>query len=218
MAYHDGPPGMLLDLIPPSPDGVDVVYDHPYVRAGDNLYAYTDNNPIRRTDPSGLDWLDDITESRFYKWLYTGDPNIGNEAYWTCCEPAGEYFTCHINCMMDLNKQLATIATGAVGGGVNAKDVLPFPKWLAKHLGFKVSGESWFTSLARLKSTHPEKFCIPREDRKVWRDLANQIKSRPGHPGTQVREIVKRGVKGGVAAVAVLELLMALYCMDQCDG
>jgi|GEM_PF-7016149 len=183
-----------------------------------NLYGYAGNNPLVRTDPSGLDWLDDITNNRFYKWLYAGDANISEFECRKCCAPAGAYVTCHISCLTAVNKQLATLAAGAAAGGINARDVLPFPKWLATQLGFRVSGSAWFTSLARLKSTHPEKFCIPQADREVWKQLANQIKSRPGFPGTQVREIVARGARGGAAAVAVLELLISLYCMDKCSG
>ena len=203
-------------------DGVDVLSDNNLFGIQLDsmrrpLMVYTSNNPVNRVDPSGLDWLDDITNNRFYKWLYAGDADIDDRAFRACCEAAGDYVTCHINCMTDVNKQLVALAGMSGAAAANARDVLPFPKWLARFLKFRVSGKNPWTSIARLKSTSPQRFCIPRADRKVWRDLANQIKGRPGFPGTQVREILRRGARGGIAAAAVLELLMAIYCMEKCD-
>jgi hypothetical protein len=50
---YDGPPGLMLDLVPPSPDGVDLEWIHPYTDA--QPYVYARNNPLNATDPSGLD-------------------------------------------------------------------------------------------------------------------------------------------------------------------
>ncbi len=50
---YTGPPGMMLDLVQPSPGGVNVEYMHPYTDA--NLYRYSSNNPTSRVDPSGLE-------------------------------------------------------------------------------------------------------------------------------------------------------------------
>ena len=62
---YDGPPGMMLDLVGPSPNGVDLKWSHPYSDAqpyrnpsryrSSNLYTYVDNSPIRYVDPSGLE-------------------------------------------------------------------------------------------------------------------------------------------------------------------
>ena len=49
---YTGPPGMMLDLVQPSPDGVNVEYMHPYTDA--NLYTYAANSPMRWIDPSGM--------------------------------------------------------------------------------------------------------------------------------------------------------------------
>lgn len=49
---YDGPPGMMLDLVPASPDGVDLEWVHPYTDA--QPYVYAKNNPVVATDPGGL--------------------------------------------------------------------------------------------------------------------------------------------------------------------
>lgn len=49
---YDGPPGMMLDLVGPSPDGVSLEWGHPYADA--QPYKYSGNNPSRHVDPSGL--------------------------------------------------------------------------------------------------------------------------------------------------------------------
>jgi len=49
---YDGPPGLMLDLVPASPDGVDLEWIHPYTYA--QPYVYANNNPLNGTDPSGL--------------------------------------------------------------------------------------------------------------------------------------------------------------------
>jgi len=43
---YDGPPGLMLDLVPESPTGVDIEWIHPY--------TYAVNNPGKYIDPSGL--------------------------------------------------------------------------------------------------------------------------------------------------------------------
>jgi hypothetical protein len=43
---YDGPAGMMLDLVGPSPNGADLEWMHPY--------AYAHNNPLRYFDPTGL--------------------------------------------------------------------------------------------------------------------------------------------------------------------
>lgn len=54
--FYQGPPGLMVDLAQPSPNGVDVLYSHEYVaeRMQTHPYIYARNNPLKHTDPSGL--------------------------------------------------------------------------------------------------------------------------------------------------------------------
>ena len=68
--YADLGPGQMIDLDPPSPDGMDVLYSHEYVakrmrsrslEERGNLYGYVRNNPVNYVDPSGLIAFDDTS-------------------------------------------------------------------------------------------------------------------------------------------------------------
>lgn len=57
--FYDGPPGLMVDLMKPSPNGVDLLYSDEYVAAkmarwNTNPYTYANNNPLKYVDPSGL--------------------------------------------------------------------------------------------------------------------------------------------------------------------
>jgi hypothetical protein len=110
---------------------------------------------------------------------------------------------------------MIVIAGGGGGVAIGGRDVLPFPKWLARQLGYKVSGGSSLTSIARLKATNKK---IPRDQRKLWSKLADSIKpARGGSKANQIKQLFRRGAKGGIGAAAILELLIAMYCADQCS-
>ena len=72
--YADLGPGQEIDLDPPPPNGVDVLYSHDYVaariRVDDNLYQYCDSSPVNLTDPSGLTPRQQFRhyQARFAKW------------------------------------------------------------------------------------------------------------------------------------------------------
>lgn len=83
---YNGPPGMMLDLVGPSPDGVDLEWGHPYTDA--HPYKYGGNSPNRNIDPSGLDYLDCIAEcfrQRTVSNAGTGAFHTGNAVGNTCC-------------------------------------------------------------------------------------------------------------------------------------
>lgn len=84
MAYYDGPPGLTIDLIPPSPDGVDVVYDHPYADA--NPYVYVSNSPTNQVDPSGLFGIGDVINQ------IGGLLGVGRCCYFCFKYPVGSQF------------------------------------------------------------------------------------------------------------------------------
>ena len=59
--YADLGPGQMVELDPPSPNGVDVLYSHEYVAERmreRSLYGYCGNDPTTLTDPSGLYSID----------------------------------------------------------------------------------------------------------------------------------------------------------------
>ena len=80
--YADLGPGQEIDLDPPPPNGVDVLYSHDYVasRTGlsDNLYQYSDGNPVNLTDPSGLTpRIQFRAERAYFLTWYTANKTTG---------------------------------------------------------------------------------------------------------------------------------------------
>lgn len=127
--YYDGPPGMTLDLVGPSPDGVDLEWRHPFSEAApyrrvasrkpSHAYAYGANNPVRYVDPSGLKEV-----CGFYVWLYTGLGWCVDESVWNAAmNAAGEVVTCWWNCEVKTHKTVCgkvlvgtEVISGVVGG------------------------------------------------------------------------------------------------------
>ena len=107
--------------------------------------------------------------------------------------------------------------------------MLPFPKWLAVKMGFRHGGGSDFTSLARMLGAERNQpawlkqmmNCFSESTRKqiqaYMQNLANEIGRVPpgGDHTAQVREIIRRMARGGVVAVATLEILINLYCLEK---
>ncbi len=100
-------------------------------------YGYVRGNPAMRVDSDGLaPWY----YNKFYKWIYTGDPNSSDEVFEAALDGAQQGLDCRISCMAELNKKaLALIAALAAlfAGGI--------PKgWF----GLPTYGMSNYTSIA----------------------------------------------------------------------
>lgn len=128
----------MIDLDPPSSNGVDLLYGHEYVlnrtrrshgeSRTSHLYAYTDNNPVNRIDPSGLDWLDDITDNALISGcMLATDPSIQVNTGNVVNLPANTSPVMSI-AWRTLISSCEVIVAGTGGGTYNARDVLPFPK------------------------------------------------------------------------------------------
>lgn len=195
-------------------------------------------------DAASAGWLKGLGKVPFTgggslgQWVYTGQLKPDENAIRAAVvDPKVRQATkCVADCIADANKQLSagavSLMSGAGGGAWGARDVLPFPKMCARFLGIgrgKLSGESPWTSLARLKSVAPERLGIPRANRTIWRDLADTIKRGPFDPtiklrtgkGTQIQEIAKRGgpnaLRCAVGAAAIAETTIAAYCAAKCS-
>ncbi len=74
--YADLGPGLEIDLDPPSPGGVELLFSHAYVqryaRSTVNLLSYVQGNPLKYVDPLGLKEC----EIRMYAGHFTDDPTL----------------------------------------------------------------------------------------------------------------------------------------------
>lgn len=106
------------------------------IKDGRNWYAYCDNDPLSRIDPTGL-WS-------LYRWLYTGDGDAPDEVYNNALDQAWKTLTVWAK-HFAIDNGIAAPPTAVVIG--------PYPKALVPKAVFRVAtqeGSSPFTSGVRV--------------------------------------------------------------------
>ena len=158
---YDGPAGMVLDLVGPSPGGVDLEYAHPYSKAKplrnysrrfiyENSYVYARNNPVRYVDPSGRSVIDDINS------ILEAAERRRDHGPW-----AGSAQHCWAACYIGAVYGLGNIAAllgdvGEIGSSLNS-DWWRYIQ--ANHYGSWKGNEYNWSKTLRCSKTSPQRYC-----------------------------------------------------------
>lgn len=213
--YADLGPGQMIDLDPPSPNGMDLLYSHEYVTARmrhlrrpptlaerNNLYSYVTNNPVNYVDPSGLRKV-----CGFYVWLYTGlgwcvEENVYNAAMNAAGPSVVESIKCWWNCEVDIHKSLAgELGLVGAGGGHLIFTHLEVPK----PPDLRLPGTGDISTLQRILAQRMREHGHERIAKRLHR-AATRVSNRPAATGA-----------GSFArGVVIAECLFSIACSIKC--
>ena len=214
--YADLGPGRMLDLDPPSPNGVDLLYSHEYVAnrmrgqlsrpptlaERTSLYSYVTNNSVNYVDPSGLKKV-----CGFYVWLYTGlgwcvEENVYNAAMNAAGQSVIQSIKCWWNCEVDIHQSLAAqLGLGGAGGGHLIFTHLEVPK--PPDLRWPGTGD--ITTLQRILAQRMRERGYERIAERLHR-AATRVSNRP----------VATGVGSVARRVVIAECLFSIACSIKC--
>jgi hypothetical protein len=190
-------------------------------------YAFAENNPVNRIDPSGL-WS-------LYRWIYTGDPNASDAVYNAALDAAAKALVtdsitnakCIKDCAITQNKSLL-LPSAALGTGIPGIPkawISKLPESLKEVFGIRairLANSQDAASGARVLRNAIIQLLkedgVPMAKATRFADvispklLITQLKAARGNPGA----LAKAAGKGAARAAVVTESLIAIYCASQC--
>ncbi len=173
--------------------------DRPSYRSEDfNLYRYCTDNPLNRTDPTGLKQV-----CGFYVWLYTGlgwcvDESVYNAAM----DAAGRVVNCFMDCEIKVHKKIPTYVCDAASGAM----MLTFTHYeVVTNIHKPLAGASNLTTMQSELALALNK--IQPGLGKALRLGAQQVSRYP----------VAAGVSSVVAGISIVETGFAINCSIKCS-